>query len=187
VLRGKWLLENILGTPPPPPPPDVPDLPDAVDHGTPRSIRERMELHRKNPACAGCHARMDPLGFALENFDAVGAWRTKDGGQPIDVSGQLADGTQVNGAVMLRQALLSKPDVLVTTLTEKLMTYGVGRGVGYADMPTVRTIVRDAAANNYRFSSLVLGIVSSKPFQMRMKAQDSNQGAPGDQGKRASR
>ena len=146
-----------------------------------------MEQHRANPVCASCHRVMDPLGFALENFDAVGAWRTKDGGQPIDVSGQLADGTQVNGAAMLRQALLNRPDLVVTTLTEKLMTYGVGRGIGYADMPTVRTIVRDAASNQYRFSSLVLGIVNSKPFQMRMKAQESTQGTPGDQGKRASR
>jgi mono/diheme cytochrome c family protein len=186
VARGKWILDNLLGAPPPPPPADVPPFPEGEESKS-KSVRERMEQHRANPVCASCHRVMDPLGFALENFDAVGAWRTKDGGQPIDVSGQLADGTQVNGAVMLRQALLSKPDVLVTTLTEKLMTYGVGRGVGYADMPTVRTIVRDAAANNYRFSSLVLGIVSSKPFQMRMKAQDSNQGAPGDQGKRASR
>jgi hypothetical protein len=186
VARGKWILDNLLGAPPPPPPADVPPFPEGEESKS-KSVRERMEQHRANPVCASCHRVMDPLGFALENFDAVGAWRTKDGGQPIDVSGQLADGTQVNGAVMLRQALLSKPDVLVTTLTEKLMTYGVGRGVGYADMPTVRTIVRDAAANNYRFSSLVLGIVSSKPFQMRMKAQDSTQGAPGDQGKRASR
>ena len=116
---------------------------------------------------------MDPLGFALENFDAVGAWRTRDGGQPIDVSGQLADGTTVNGAVMLRQALLNKPDLLVATVTEKLMTYGVGRGIGHADMPTVRATVRASASNDYRFSSLILGIVSSKPFQMRMKAQES--------------
>jgi len=150
-------------------------------------MRERMEQHRANPVCASCHRVMDPLGFALENFDAVGAWRTKDGGQPIDVSGQLADGTQVNGAVMLRQALLSKSDLVVTTLTEKLMTYGVGRGIVYSDMPTVRAIVRESAGNDYRFSSLILGIVNSKPFQMRMKAQDSTQGAPGDPGKRASR
>ena len=186
VARGKWILDNLLGAPPPPPPADVPPFPEGEESKS-KTVRERMEQHRANPVCASCHRVMDPLGFALENFDAVGAWRTKDGGQPIDVSGQLADGTQVNGAAMLRQALLNRPDLVVTTLTEKLMTYGVGRGIGYADMPTVRTIVRDAASNQYRFSSLVLGIVNSKPFQMRMKAQESTQGTPGDQGKRASR
>jgi hypothetical protein len=132
-----------------------------------------MEQHRANPVCASCHRVLDPLGFALENFDAVGAWRTRDGGQPVDVSGQLADGTPVHGAAGLRQALLDKPDLLVTTLTEKLMTYGVGRGVGHADMPAVRAIVRASASNDYRFSSLILGIVGSKPFQMRMKAPES--------------
>jgi hypothetical protein len=172
VARGKWILDNLMGTPPPPPPADVPPFPEGAEEKS-RSVRERMEQHRANPACASCHRLMDPLGFALENFDAVGAWRTRDGGQPIDVSGQLADGTPVNGAVMLRQALVNKPDLLVTTLAEKLMTYGVGRGVGPADMPAVRAIVRASASNDYRFSSLILGVVSSRPFQMRMKTQES--------------
>ena len=185
VARGKWILDNLLGAPPPPPPPDVPPFPEGEEEKG-RSVRERMEQHRANPVCASCHRVMDPLGFALENFDAVGAWRTRDGGQPVDVSGQLADGTPVTGAVMLRQGLLNKPDLLVATVTEKLMTYGVGRGIGHADMPTVRAIVRASASNDYRFSSLILGIVSSKPFQMRMKAQESNTGVPGEPGKRAS-
>ena len=173
VARGKWILDNLLGTPPPPPLPDVPPFPEGEDQKS-RSVRERMEKHRENPVCANCHKLMDPLGFALENFDAVGAWRTRDGGQPLDVSGQLADGTQVNGAAMLRQALLKRPEVLVSTLTEKLMIYGIGRGVAYYDMPAVRAIVRASASNDYRFSSLILGIVSSKPFQMRMKASQES-------------
>jgi hypothetical protein len=173
VARGKWILDNILGTPPPPPLPDVPPFPEGEAQKS-RSVRERMEQHRANPVCANCHRVMDPLGFALENFDAVGAWRTRDGGSPIDPSGQLADGTSVDGVVMLRQALLKRPEVLVTALTEKLMTYGVGRGVSYYDMPAVRAIVRDAARNNYRFSSLILGIVNSAPFRMRMKAAVEN-------------
>jgi hypothetical protein len=172
VARGKWILDNLLGAPPPPPPADVPPFPEGEEQKS-RSVRERMEQHRANPVCASCHRVMDPLGFALENFDAVGAWRTTDGGQPVDVSGQLADGTPVHGAAGLRQALLTKPDLLVTTLTEKLMTYGVGRGVGPADMPAVRSIVRASASGDYRFSSLILGIVSSQPFQMRMKVQES--------------
>jgi mono/diheme cytochrome c family protein len=169
VARGKWILQNLMGTPPPPPLPDVPPFPEGEAQKS-RSVRERMEQHRANPVCANCHRVMDPLGFALENFDAVGAWRTRDGGTPIDPSGQLADGTSVDGVVMLRQALMKRPEVLVTALTEKLMTYGVGRGVSYYDMPAVRAIVRDASRNNYRFSSLVLGIVNSAPFRMRMKA-----------------
>ena len=173
VARGKWILDNIVGTPPPPPLPDVPPFPEGEAQKS-RSVRERMEQHRANPVCANCHRVMDPLGFALENFDAVGAWRTRDGGSPIDPSGQLADGTSVDGVVMLRQALLKRPEVLVTALTEKLMTYGVGRGVSYYDMPAVRAIVRDAARNNYRFSSLILGVVNSAPFRMRMKAAVEN-------------
>jgi hypothetical protein len=173
VARGKWILDNLMGTPPPPPIPDVPPFPEGESQKS-KSVRERMEQHRANPVCANCHRVMDPLGFALENFDAVGAWRVKDGGTSIDPSGQLADGTSVDGVVMLRQALLKRPEVLVSTLTEKLMTYGIGRGVSYYDMPTVRAIVRDAARQNYTFSSLILGIVSSKPFQMRMKAPVDN-------------
>jgi Protein of unknown function (DUF1592)/Protein of unknown function (DUF1588)/Protein of unknown function (DUF1585)/Protein of unknown function (DUF1595) len=181
VLRGKWILENIAGSPPPPPPEVVPPFEEEVEARKPRSVRERMEQHRKNPACASCHRVIDPVGFALENFDAVGAWRTRDGGtlgNPVDASGQLADGTQVSGVVELRQALLRRPETFVETLTEKLLTYAVGRGLGASDMPVVRSIVRGAAPRDYRFSSLVLGIVSSAPFQMRLKAAD-REGRPG--------
>src|SRR5205085_1358560 len=133
----------------------------------PRSMREQMAEHRANPVCASCHKVMDPIGFALENFDAVGAWRTREPGGPIDASGQLADGTKIDGVVTLRNALLNRPEVFVGTMTEKLLTYALGRGLSYADMPVVRVIVRDAGRNDYRFSSLVLGVINSMPFQMR--------------------
>jgi mono/diheme cytochrome c family protein len=167
VLRGKWILENILGTPPPPPPPNVPALKENDEGGKVTTVRERMEEHRKNPACATCHRVMDPLGFSLDNFDAVGAWRSKEAGLPIDASGQLADGTKVSGVVDLRQALLQHPERFVATMTEKMMTYALGRGLEYYDMPVVRSITRDAAKNDYRFSSIVMGIVKSTPFQMK--------------------
>jgi hypothetical protein len=170
VLRGKWILENVAGTPPPPPPDNVPPFQEDVEPGKPRSVRERMEQHRRNPACASCHRVIDPVGFALENFDAVGAWRTRDGGtlgDPVDASGQLADGTRVRGVVDLRQALLRDRETFVRTLTEKLLTYALGRGLSAFDMPVVRAIARDSAANQYRFSSIVLGIINSAPFQMR--------------------
>jgi Protein of unknown function (DUF1592)/Protein of unknown function (DUF1588)/Protein of unknown function (DUF1585)/Protein of unknown function (DUF1587)/Protein of unknown function (DUF1595)/Cytochrome C oxidase, cbb3-type, subunit III len=167
VLRGKWILENILGTPPPPPPPNVPPLKENDDNSKPRSVRELMEDHRKNPACAGCHAVMDPLGFSLENFDGIAEWRTKDHSGPIDASGQLADGTKVEGPVTLRQALLKHPEQFAGTVTEKLLTYALGRGLEFYDMPVVRGIVKDAARNDYKFSSLITGIVKSTPFQMR--------------------
>jgi hypothetical protein len=169
VVRGKWLLENVLGTPPPPPPPDVPALTENADSGEPpRSVRERMEAHRANPVCASCHRVMDPLGFALENFDGIGRWRsTNEAGTPIDTAGQLADGTPVDGPVGLRSALLKRPESFVTTVTEKLLTYGLGRGVEYYDAPAVRQIVRDAAADDYRWSALIAGIARSVPFQMR--------------------
>jgi len=167
VLRGKWILENIYGTPPPPPPPNVPSLEPEGETG-PRTIRQQMEKHRNNAACASCHKLMDPIGFALENFDAVGAWRVKDVGATIDASGQLSDGTDVNGVVTLRNAIVKRSDVFARTLTEKLLTYAVGRGPTYNDMPVVRSVVRDAARQNYKFSSIVLGIVNSTPFQMRI-------------------
>ncbi len=167
VLRGKWILENILGTPPPPPPPNVPPLKENEDGVKQRSVRELMEEHRKSPACASCHAVMDPLGFSLENFDGIGEWRTKDQSGPIDASGQLADGTKVEGPVTLRQALLRHPEQFVGTVTEKMLTYALGRGVEFYDMPVVRGIVRDAAKNDYKFSSLIMSIVKSTPFQMR--------------------
>ena len=169
VVRGKWLLENILGTPPPPPPPDVPALAENDDgDAAPSSVRERMEAHRANPVCASCHRVMDPLGFALENFDAIGRWRTlSEAGTPIDAAGELADGTPVDGPVSLRTALLKRPDSFMTTVTEKLLTYGLGRGVEYYDAPAVRRIVRESAADDYRWSALIAGIVRSVPFQMR--------------------
>jgi hypothetical protein len=169
VLRGKWVLENIVGLPVPPPPPDVPQLKPSEEGQKPKTLREQMAEHRTNPTCATCHKVMDPVGLALENFDAVGAWRTYEAGGPIDASGQLADGTAVDGVVTLRNAILDRPELFVGTMTEKLMTYALGRGVGPEDMPGVRRILRDAAANDYRFSSLVLGIVKSVPFQMRVK------------------
>jgi hypothetical protein len=173
VVRGKWILDNLLGMPPPSPPANVPPLAPVADDGRPRSIREQMVAHRGSPVCASCHKLMDPIGLALENFDAVGRWRTNDVAGPIDATGDLLDGTHVNGVVELRQALLKRPDVFVGTMTEKLMTYAINRGVDASDMPTVRSIVRDVSKQDYRFSSLVLGIVKSPAFQMRTKARAS--------------
>jgi mono/diheme cytochrome c family protein len=169
VLRGKWILSNLLGTPPPPPPPDVPALKENSELAKPTSVRERMELHRQHPACAACHKVMDPLGFALENFDATGRWRSMDSGAKIDASGVLLDGTEVDGPVALRKALLARPEVFATTFAEKLMTYALGRGLDYNDMPALRAVVRQAAQNDYRFSSIVMGIVRSVPFQKKIK------------------
>ena len=167
VNRGKWVLENILGTPPPPPPPDVPDL-ETAEGGQALSMREAMEQHRANPVCASCHRLMDPLGLALENFDAIGRWRDRSETRgAIDATGELPDGTPFDGPAGLRDALLRHPERFVTTVTEKLMTYALGRGVEYYDAPAVRAIVRDAAEGGYRLSSLVKGVVRSAPFQMR--------------------
>jgi mono/diheme cytochrome c family protein len=172
VQRGKWILENLLGTPPPPPPPDVPEL-KAAPHGKVLSMRQQMQVHRANATCAACHSRMDPIGFALENYDAVGRWRSEDAGVPIDASGTLPDGTGFQGPAGLSQLLLTKyRDDFVRTATEKLLTYALGRGVEYYDYPTIRSINRDAARDNYRISSWILAIVKSTPFQMR-KATDS--------------
>jgi hypothetical protein len=171
VGRGKWILENVLGSAPPLPPPNVPSLEDSGGKVT-HTIRQKMEQHRSNPVCASCHKIMDPIGFSLENFDLTGKWRTTDGGEPIDASGQLVDGTKLDGAASLREALVSRSDVFASTLTEKLMTYAIGRGVKYYDMPVVRQVTREAAQNDYRFSSIVMGIVQSAPFQMKMKAED---------------
>jgi uncharacterized protein DUF1592/uncharacterized protein DUF1588/uncharacterized protein DUF1587/uncharacterized protein DUF1585/uncharacterized protein DUF1595 len=169
VMRGKWILENLLGTAAPTPPPDVPPL-EEKPTATAKSVRERIEQHRASPTCAGCHKIMDPIGLAMENFDAVGRWRTIDEGVAIDASGQLVDGTAINGPASLRQALLSRQDVFVASLTEKLMMYGVGRETKYNDMPFVRAVMRDAAKNRYRFSDLILGVVKSAPFQMKVKS-----------------
>jgi mono/diheme cytochrome c family protein len=168
VRRGKWVLENLLGSPPPPPPPNVPPLKEKNELAKPQTMRERMEQHRANPACASCHRAMDPIGFALEHFDATGAYRQRDGREAIDSDGQFVDGTSVNGPAALRAAVLHRPENFVTTVTEKMLMYGLGRSVDYRDMPTVRAIVREAAAGNYRFSSIVLGIVRSVPFQKRI-------------------
>jgi hypothetical protein len=169
VLRGKWILENIVGTPPPPPPQNVPPLRDTDVEGRVLSMRERMAQHRASPACAGCHQLMDPAGLSMENFDAIGRWRIRtESGSSVDASGGLPDGSTFTGTSGLRTALLRKPEMFVGTLTEKLLTYGLGRGLEYYDAPSVREIVAGARANDYRFSSLVLGIVSSDPFQMRM-------------------
>ncbi|HUI76723.1 MAG TPA: DUF1592 domain-containing protein [Bryobacteraceae bacterium] len=169
VQRGKWILENLLGSPPPLPPPNVPPLKENTGGATVTSVRERMEEHRSNPVCAGCHKIMDPIGLALENFDGVGRWRIVDSGFKIDASGQLVDGTPLDGPASLRKALLDRPEAFVGSMTEKLLMYGVGRETKYYDMPVVRAVMRDAARDRYRFSELVLGIVKSAPFQMRMK------------------
>jgi mono/diheme cytochrome c family protein len=167
VLRGKWILDNILGTPPPPPPPNVPPLKTDNPEGKILTMRDRMAAHRANPACASCHQIMDPVGFSLENYDAIGRWRTDETGTPIDASGNLPDGVKFEGASGLRKALLSRPELFVTTMTEKLLTYGLGRGLEFYDAAAVRKIVRDAHSKDDRFSSLILGIVNSTPFQMR--------------------
>jgi hypothetical protein len=167
TIRGKWLLENILAAPVPPPPPNIPAL-EASDNPTkPRSVREMLDMHRKNPVCASCHARMDPLGFSLENFDAIGQWRTTDAGSRIDASGVLLDGTKVSGPAELDRALVAQKQVFVQAVTGKLMTYALGRGMEYYDAPTIRGIVRNAGRDDYRWSSVILGIVKSAPFQMR--------------------
>jgi hypothetical protein len=166
VLRGKWVLANLLGAPPPPPPADVPPLKEAGAEGQPRSVRERMEEHRRNPACASCHMRMDPIGFSLENFDGIGKWRTASDGTPIDAAAALPDGTRFQGLNGLRTLLTSHPDEFVRTLSEKLLSYGAGRVLEYYDLPAVRQVAREAAAQNYRWSALISAIVKSTPFTM---------------------
>jgi mono/diheme cytochrome c family protein len=167
VVRGKWVLENLLNAAPPPPPANVPALKTEEQSGKAMTIREAMVQHRAAPACAGCHARMDPIGFALENFDAIGHWRERDSDQPIDVAGTLPDGTKIQGVAGLKQALVRQPEQFVSTVTEKLLMYSLGRNVQYFDEPVVRSIVRGAARDNYRFAALVVGVTKSEPFQMR--------------------
>ena len=172
VKRGVWVLENILGTPPPEPPPNVPPLEDTKDEGKVLTLREQMTRHRGAPTCAGCHKIMDPIGFALENFDADASWRTKQGGEggtPIDAKVVLFDGQQVDGPVALQQALLRYAPQFVRIFVERMMTYAVGRGVEYTDMPTIRAIAAEAAMANNRFSAIVMGVVKSPQFQMRVK------------------
>ncbi len=175
VMRGKWLLANILGAPPPAPPPNVPALEEAGAAGQPRSLRERMERHRENPVCASCHQRMDPLGFALENFDALGKWRNESDGVPIDASSSLPSGATFTGAAGLRKLLSEQEEDFVRTLTEKLLGYAIGRGIDYNDLPAVRQIVRDAALSDYRWSAIILGIVKSTPFRMGSVADEGAQ------------
>ena len=168
VVRGKWVLDNLLGTPPPPPPPDVPPFPED-EHGdmATLSVREKMERHRRNPVCANCHASLDPMGFALENFDGIGAWRTTDAGKPVDASGRFPDGTKFDGPATFRAGLMKYQDDFVMTLTEKLLTYATGRGAEHYDMPAIRGILREAAGHDYRWSALIVALVKSVPFQMR--------------------
>jgi hypothetical protein len=173
VGRGKWILENILGAPPPPPPPDVPPLQEKKSDGRVLTLRERMEQHRGNPVCASCHARMDPLGFALENFDATGQWRTLEDGHRIDASAVLPDGTKFEGPKGLRDMLLGQREQIATAVTEKLLTYALGRGLEYYDAPAVRAIVRDAAPR-YSLQSLVIGVVRSVPFNMRTSGAEED-------------
>jgi hypothetical protein len=167
TIRGKWLLENILAAPIPPPPPNIPALELSNKEGKPMSVRQMLEMHRASAACAGCHARMDPLGLSLENFDAIGQWRTTDAGNTIDASGVLLDGTKVNGPSALRGALVARKSEFVKAVTEKLLTYVLGRGLEYYDAPAVRAIDQAAAADDYRWSSIITAIVKSPPFQMR--------------------
>lgn len=167
VLRGKFVLENLLGSPPPEPPPNVPALEEAGEDGRMLSMREAMVQHRENPACRVCHAAMDPIGFSLENYDAVGKWRREFANQPIDASGTMPDGREFDGPAGLRDLLLDQPDDFVGTVTEKLLMYALGRGLEYYDMPAVRGIVRNAAEDDYRWSSVILGVIESDPFQMR--------------------
>jgi hypothetical protein len=171
VLRGKWVLENLLGTPPPPPPPDVPALNEKNEEVQNMTMRQRIEAHRANPFCATCHVRMDPIGFALENFDGVGRWRTSEAGAAIDVSGEFPDGTPFDGPVELRKVLVGRQEQLAQTITEKLLTYALGREVEAYDMPAVRKILREAAPGGYRWSSLISGVIESVPFQMRRSKQ----------------
>jgi hypothetical protein len=167
VLRGQWVLKNLVGAPPPPPPADVPALAESTVSST-LSVRERLKQHRENPACASCHETMDPVGFALENYDAVGRWRDSEADKPIDAAGGFVDGCEFVGVEGLEQALLNRPELFVRTLTEKLMTFALGRGVEHYDAPAVRKIVAGARDDNYRFSKIILGTVRSAPFQMRM-------------------
>jgi hypothetical protein len=172
VYRGKYVLSTFLNTPPPPPLPNVPTLEESNKENAPKTVREQLERHRTPVVCASCHRVIDPPGFALEQFNSVGQWRTKgDGGAAIDSGGILADGTKVDGPVALRNAILARPDAFTTVLTERLMTYALGRGVEPSDMPVVRAIVRKAALDNYRLASIVQGIIDSAPFQMRTKLE----------------
>ena len=167
VLRGFWVLDNLLGMPPPPPPPNIPELEPTGADGRALSMREQMETHRRNPACAVCHVRMDPLGFSLEHFDAIGRWRTRANGVVIDAAAVFADGTPIDGGQGLRKFLLTHRENFVHTFVSKLLTYALGRQVGYQDQPAIRAMMRESSAGEYRWSAIILSIVQSAPFQMR--------------------
>jgi len=167
VLRGKWVLENLLSSAPPPPPPNIPAL-KTEGAGKPLTLRDAMTTHRANPSCATCHARMDPIGFAMENFDAIGKWRDSDAGRPIDSSGVFPDGAAFTGIPGLKTVLLKQSDQFVDTVAERLLMYAIGRNLQYYDQPSVRAMVREAAGSNYTLPSLVMGVVKSGPFQMRL-------------------
>jgi hypothetical protein len=175
-MRGKWVMEVLLGSPPPPPPPNVPplDATNAAPGGKRLTVRERMEEHRKNPACASCHRVIDPIGLALENFDVTGRWRIKDNEVPVDPAGVLYDGTKIEGPAGLRAALLNHKDVFLQTFTENLMTYALGRRVEFYDQPAIRAIERDAAKSDNRMSAFILGIVNSAAFRMSNQLATSN-------------
>jgi hypothetical protein len=175
TMRGRWLLANLLGAPPPPPPADVPALKEAGVEGQPRSLRERMEVHRANPACASCHRRMDPLGFSLENFDALGKWRTSSDGAPVDPSATFPDGTRFDGAAGLRDLMVSHKEDFVRTLSGKLLAYAIGRGLDYRDMPAIRAIARDAGPAGDSWSAIITGIVKSSPFGMAVATEKSRE------------
>jgi hypothetical protein len=175
VMRGKWILENLLNTPPPPPPPSVPPLDDAKV-GEDASLRQQMEAHRQNAACASCHARMDPLGFSLEHFNAIGEWRDKDGKFDIDASGTLPDGRTFDGVDGLKTILQDQPEAFTAALTGKLLTYALGRGLEPADRPVLKRIVSGVVSKQYRFQTLIQDIVESLPFQMRRAQQDGTGG-----------
>jgi hypothetical protein len=173
VLRGKWVLENLLGTPPPPPPPDVPAL-EEKNLGTSVSMRQRLEQHRANAACAVCHTQMDPIGFGLENYDASGAWRDREGNFAVDSSGTLPGGASFNGPGELKQRLRAQPDLFVRNLTEKMLTYALGRGLEAYDRPVVNGIMQRLAADDYKFPTLVMEVIQSEPFRMRKAEVETN-------------
>jgi len=179
VIRGKFIMTALMGLPAPIPPPNVPPLDQSAPATKPTSVRERLESHRRNPVCSSCHKNIDPLGFSLENFDPVGQWRERtEGGKLVDASGVLQDGTPVDGPVALRSWLTNHPDVFVGTVAEKMLIYALGRGLDPYDMPVVRKIVHDAAKDNYRFMTIISNIVTSRPFQMRVRSS-----APADEQK----
>ena len=174
VLRGKWILEQILGTPPPPPPPDVEELDENEDANPSSSLRERLEIHRSKTECATCHAKMDPLGFALENFDAVGAWRDVDGKFPINPAGELPTGEEINGPEGLKKVLKSR-ETFIRSLSENLLTFALGRGLEYYDKCAVDEICRELRSNNFRFSTLINSVVNSKPFRFSNLQLEKNE------------